>query len=348
MVGCPVSEVYLACHCRARLRPTSPKSSNPETSPSGMNPVSGPTHRLFRSPRIDLRHGVKNGPGTMDRPRLRVIPFRRKSGGQISYSERGKVVERKHPFGAFHASLRTTTMRYYSLLQFLFLSSLARARSTQFPLVNQSNICPASVIDGANATGTGTFDAWELVFDQYYHGSTNLSWAMTVDEGFQTGDNNVSFPTIDTSLWIGQPPGIDLYDGANGFSACAFQFGNLPLNTIERGQDDDGSCYQTFSPACVTALTDQVARFAQWQTSSYTGGPYSNLTPPILGYVCGNIQAAIGSYSGNGPVEHAFPAECQPYFQHGSDPSPNTDAFGKFKFSWPHRLLTTSLQCPSP
>src|SRR2546423_12177253 len=98
----------------------------------------------------------------------------------------------------------------------------------------------------------------------------NLSWTMTVNEGSQKGYDNVSFLTIDTSLWIGQPPSINLYDGSNGFSACAFSFGALPINTIERGQNDDGSCYQTFSQACVTALTDQVANFAHWQTSSFT------------------------------------------------------------------------------
>jgi hypothetical protein len=81
--------------------------------------------------------------------------------------------------------------------------------------------------------------------------------------------------------------------------------------------------------ACVTALTDQVANFARWKTSSFTGGPYSNLTPPVLGYVCSNIQGAIGAYTGNGPFANAFSAECQPYFDDGRSGQPNTDSLGK-------------------
>jgi hypothetical protein len=206
-------------------------------------------------------------------------------------------------------------MYYYSAFPLAIFFSLARS---QFPPVNKSLICPASTLDKANASGTATFDASELSFSTSSGpDSWNLSWAMTVDEGSQKGYNNVSYPTFDTSIWIGQPPSINLYDGSNGFSGCAFIFGDLPTNTIERGQDDDGSCYQTFSEACVTALTEKVAIFAEWQTSSYTGGPYSNLTPPVLDYVCGNIKGAIGMYSGSGPVNNAFPAERQPYFDEG-------------------------------
>ena len=216
---------------------------------------------------------------------------------------------------------------YHGLLDLFLFISLA---SAQFPSVNKSLVCPASTLDHANASGSATFEAWQLspVFEKSGV-NTNLSMALTVDEGTQTGYNNVSFSTLDTSLWIGQPPIIDLYDGSNGFSGCAFAFGNLPLNTIERGQDDDGSCHQTFSEACVTALTNQVAEYAQWQVNTATGGPYSNLTPPILGYVCGNIQAAIGEYSGNGPVQSAFPAECKPYFDNGSEGQPAVDILGK-------------------
>jgi hypothetical protein len=133
-------------------------------------------------------------------------------------------------------------MRYYTV--FFILLSATRA---QFPPVNKSLICPASTLDKANASGTGTFDASLLAsFGKSDSGNTNLSWAMTVNEGSQTDLNNVSFPTVNISLWIGQPPSINLYDGSNGFSACAISFGHLPINTIERGQDDDGSCYQTF------------------------------------------------------------------------------------------------------
>jgi hypothetical protein len=52
-------------------------------------------------------------------------------------------------------------------------------------------------------------------------------------------------------------------------------------STIERGQDDDRSYYQAFSKPCVTALR----------------GPYNNPTPPVSGYICGNIQAAISNPS---------------------------------------------------
>jgi hypothetical protein len=149
-------------------------------------------------------------------------------------------------------------MRHHSVLPLLVFFSSATA---QFPSVNQSLVCPPSALDKANASGPVTFDPYQI---ESTNGDSNqnLSWAMTVDEGSQTGYNNVSFPTFDTSIWIGQPPSLNLYYGENAFSACAYTFWDLPINTIERGQDDDGSCYQTFSEACVTALTDQVANFA--------------------------------------------------------------------------------------
>ena len=247
-----------------------------------------------------------------------------KSRKRIFFRTAEKFLNRRLSISLYDTSFHDT-MHYYSI--FFILFSVTKA---QFPPVNKSLICPASTLDNANASGTGTFDASLLAsLGKSDNGNRNLSWAMTVNEGSQTDFNNVSFPTVDTSIWIGQPPSINLYDGSNAFSACAISFGDLPINTIERGQDDDGSCYQTFSKPCVAALTNQLANFAQWQTSGYTGGPYSNLTPPILGYVCGNIQAAVGVYSDNGPVGNLFPAECQPYFDDGRYGGPVTYSYGK-------------------
>ena len=216
--------------------------------------------------------------------------------------------------------------------RFAFVLSLVLAKAQSLNL-NDSQLCPLSIFNNANATGTVSLDLNDYTYDA--GDNPNLTFSMTFSTGSGIGDDNISFPIVNTTLWVGQPPGIDLYSGSNGYSACGFVFTNLPVNTIERGQSDDGSCHQTFSPACVETLTQQVADFALYQTSSFTGGPFSNLTPPVLSYVCGNIQSAIGQYTGgHWPTEHqvnyAFPKECQSYLDDGSVGFPETVYFGQY------------------
>jgi hypothetical protein len=216
-----------------------------------------------------------------------------------------------------------------SIFPFLLLFSVAKAL---FPPVNKSLLCPPSTLDNANASGAAFIDTSQHWSFESGTANTNLTWAMTVNEGSITGYNNVSFPGFDTSIWIGQPPSINLYDGSNGLNGCAYIFGDLPINTIERGQDDDGSCHQTFSEACVTALTNQVAiaLAAQWQTSSPTGGLNSNPTQSVLASVCSDIGLAMGTYARNVPFPRHFPAECLPYFDTGSPlDTPNVEILRK-------------------
>ena len=104
---------------------------------------------------------------------------------------------------------------------------------------------------------------------------------------------------------------MNLNDGENEYSACAYLYKTLPRNTNLRGAKDDTSCEQMFSRDCVDALTDRAATVANWMVQNPTLGPYSNLTPPILAPICLRIQEDIGI------VEDNMPAECRPYFYAG-------------------------------
>lgn len=46
-------------------------------------------------------------------------------------------------------------------------------------------------------------------------------------------------PTVFARLWLDLYEDLDLNDGNNPFSACAYVFKGLPSNTERRGQDDE-------------------------------------------------------------------------------------------------------------
>lgn len=203
-----------------------------------------------------------------------------------------------------------------------------------------SSTCPAA-LDFANATGTS------LVWDTYMiPDGTSFTWSSPADAGvliheplnttaFGTGHNisysvavhnstlqaseNASYPVLERSVWVGQPPGINLYTGSNLYSACAIVFSSFPNNTNRLGQDDNGNCEQTLSSACIDKLTKKLATFAQYQVAMpATIGPYNNLTnadgSSMLPAICSNIAGDVGGWNiGDTGDANVIPSECQPY-----------------------------------
>lgn len=143
---------------------------------------------------------------------------------------------------------------------------------------NATNICKAELSQPANATGVQYYDSykfqgsglglWRVAV------STNSS-AATIEEGRELTEES---PGAIADVWLDPFEGINLMDGDNGYSACAFIFKGLPYNTNLRGQKDDTSCTQMFSEKCVEAITWRAAETARWLVSSPTQGPFSNLT----------------------------------------------------------------------
>jgi hypothetical protein len=118
---------------------------------------------------------------------------------------------------------------------------------------------------------------------------------MTVDD-----DND----SPQTNLWYstgGQNYSDDL---ALGYDVCAYYIGNLPLSTVELGQDDPGDCSTTFSDHCRTAILDRAAESAYKWVSYASQPPYSNLSTGVLSTICSYI---IGDFGDNG---FTYPKEC--------------------------------------
>ena len=158
---------------------------------------------------VDLHLGELNSVASAKVPKIPggLVEYfiQAKSRERIFFRNAEKFLNRCLSISLYDTSFHDT-MHYYSISFILF--SVTRA---QLPPVNKSLICPASTLDNANASGTGTFDASLLAsLGKSDNGNRNLSWAMTVNERSQTDFNNVSFSTVDTSIWIGQPPSINL------------------------------------------------------------------------------------------------------------------------------------------
>lgn len=107
----------------------------------------------------------------------------------------------------------------------------------------------------ANATGT-------VKMQNYAHAQMeNVTWTVAVSQ--PAGD---AVANTNVSLYLGTPSGKDLRSNQPIYSACAILFEDIPDNLVRRGQDDDGTCTQTFSKECVDALQYQAALTGYWLT----------------------------------------------------------------------------------
>lgn len=141
---------------------------------------------------------------------------------------------------------------------------------------NSSNVCQDSIVSSANATGTqGRGDLYDNGLGLWKVAVSTNSSAITIEEGRELTEMS---PGAVANVWLDPFEDINLSDGDNGFSACAYIFKGLPYNTMLRGQQDDSSCTQTLSEKCVKAITWRAAETAKWLVQNPTQGPFSNLT----------------------------------------------------------------------
>ena len=114
--------------------------------------------------------------------------------------------------------------------------------------------------DTLNATGTYLVDP-----NTEWIGMNDVSWTVAVSQPYNEG---VGFTNY--SLYLGTPSGFDFRPGNLNFSGCAMIFQGLPENLIRRGQEDEGTCQQTFSKECVKAINRQASDTGFYLTSTYT------------------------------------------------------------------------------
>ncbi|KAL9617187.1 MAG: hypothetical protein Q9160_007992 [Pyrenula sp. 1 TL-2023] len=148
----------------------------------------------------------------------------------------------------------------------------------------------------------------------------NLTYSINVNQDPSDGNT-----TWTTTLAVGTPPTIDFHTDSNweGLSVCALILDQLPINTLERGQNDDGSCTQMFSPTCVDAYSQKMAQYALWSTSNpqTTGNDDSvtNLTNTSVEEVCGKIASDVGVLPlSSSQGASLIPDECVSYFEGGA------------------------------
>ena len=166
----------------------------------------------------------------------------------------------------------------FRLLCFLTIFVSLVSRTIQADSQKLQNICPA-LIKNANATGEEASNLPNLE-------STRMGrWRVSVRSNYSAASiasaeskANETDPDAVASIWLDPFEDVNLNDGSNSYSSCAYILKQLPENTIRRGQDDDTSCHQMLSKDCVEAITSRIAYTAQWLVQTPTLGPFNNLT----------------------------------------------------------------------
>lgn len=169
------------------------------------------------------------------------------------------------------------------LLPILWLGSqLAQSQSTG---LEAQEVCP-DLLDRANASSKSSLSyQWSANGDDNGLGQWVVSVRTNISaESIQTatGSGNETNPDVSANVWLDPFVDVDLNNGDNPFSSCAYIIRSLPENTIRRGQDDDTSCEQMLSKSCVEEITWRASQTARWLVQNPTYGPFSNLTVSFL------------------------------------------------------------------
>jgi hypothetical protein len=201
--------------------------------------------------------------------------------------------------------------------------NMAPRRRSHAEAVSPTNSSCMNIFNSANASGIRPFMSLQISALEKVNkggpGNNELNWALTVN-----GPGASEAPDqFDNIVWLGTPPDVNLDDGNNPFSACGMLFTDLPANTRERGQSDDGSCNQTLDPNCISALTSKASAIAMSLTADCTPGANSNCS---IAEVCPTIFTQLGTQA-------AFVPECVPYFDIGNNNQawPSANVTGEYR-----------------
>ena len=163
---------------------------------------------------------------------------------------------------------------------FLLCPSFVAAQNYLSYNADRSNVCGEKLAASANATGHSS----EKIPGAYSYNNGLGQWRVAVSTNSSTAtiedgrELTWHSPGAIANIWLDPFTDINLNNGENSFSACAYIFKGLPENTIRRGQDDDTSCTTMLSKKCVDAITSRAAETAKWLVLNPTYGPFSNLT----------------------------------------------------------------------
>ncbi|KAL8890230.1 MAG: hypothetical protein Q9215_002614 [Flavoplaca cf. flavocitrina] len=119
------------------------------------------------------------------------------------------------------------------------------------------------------------------------------------------------------TYWIDTQDGSDIWSEELPYYGCLAGFHSLPRRTIERGQDDNGDCMQTFDEDCVRDTIEM----AKQRTASF------DETKDATGQVCSDL------------IQSGLPESCQKYLDPDSSSGSVVSGFGN---------NTSNDECPEP
>ncbi|KAL8795418.1 MAG: hypothetical protein Q9195_002159 [Heterodermia aff. obscurata] len=205
----------------------------------------------------------------------------------------------------------------FTLLLFCFTNPISALNTVNIPPnislpTNSShdytNASCTSLLTHANATASRSFQSPLLGGFTELGSSPNETFLLTaaVNEAVNNATNATG---IDTTIWFGVHQDRNLPQDGLAFAGCAIIIDALPLDSIKRGQADNGTCAQTFSESCTKALINRTAAIsADWAGYGVGLGDQKYMYLDI----CSNIALQLSD------KDHV-PDECKEFRDAGSE-----------------------------
>jgi hypothetical protein len=144
--------------------------------------------------------------------------------------------------------------------------------------------------------------------------STPISWAVTTYQ-----PDNADTSHSEQSLWVSTNT-VNYSDNFDlGYDACYFRLTPISINTVLRGQDDDGTCSSTLNSACVNDLQTAASTYAMQLVGTGNTLLTGNLTSSSLPGVCSSIADMTNKN---------FPRSCAPFLDGAGQLSGGLPGFG--------------------
>ena len=178
---------------------------------------------------------------------------------------------------------------------------------------NYTNASCTSLLTHANATASKSFQSLLLDDISLHNLATIASETLLLTAAVNEVVNNATNATAaDTTIWFGVHQDRNLPQDGLPFAGCAIIIDGLPLDSIKRGQADDGSCKQTFSDSCTKALTKRVATISDSLSDYAVGGEYGNRTTEMYPQICDIIATQLSN-------KENVPNECKKFRDEASE-----------------------------
>ena len=208
----------------------------------------------------------------------------------------------------------------FTLLLFLLTSPISALNTVYIPAdvfsptdssYNYTNASCTSLLTHANATSSVNFQ--NSLIGGFSDSGTSPSEPFLLTVAVNEVVNNATDSTgADTTIWFGMHQDRNLKQDGLDFAGCAIIIDGLPLDSIKRGQTDNGSCEQTFSAKCATALIQRIADISYNLAQYAVPGEDGNRTTGMYQSICDNIASQLSD-------KNHVPDDCKTFRDEGSE-----------------------------